>query len=117
MQILGLSQVVFVGGRLTKATTIGDLDDLITELRDRAGTVRLAARTGIDVDNTGKLLQSPVAASPPFAGPLTLEIARERVPNAVARYGETEAEVKILLDQMTHRNVETEDRLKDPLAV
>jgi hypothetical protein len=117
MQILGLSQVVFVGGRLTKATTIGDIDDLVTELRDRAGTVRLAARTGIDVDNTGKLLQSPVPASPPFGGPLTLEMARERVPNAVARYDETEAEVKILLDQMTHRNVETEDRLKDPLAV
>lgn len=116
MQILGLSQLVFVGGRLTKPTTIGDLDDLITELRDRASTVRLAARNGIDVDSNGKLLPSLAPASPPAGPALTLDEARQRVPNAVARYEETEAEVKILLDQMIHRNVETEDRLKDPLT-
>ena len=117
MQILGLSQLVFVGGRLTKPTTIGDLDDLVTELRDRAGDVRLAARTGIDVDNSGKLLQGFAPASPPVGPVVTLEEARQRVPNAVARYDETEAEVRILLDQMIHRNVETADRLKDPLKV
>jgi hypothetical protein len=116
MQILGLSQVVFVGGRLARPTTVGDLDDLITELRARAGAVRLALKTGVDVDNSGKPPQSATPAPLPPGTPLTLAAARQSVPNAVARYDEIEAEVKILLDQMIHRNVETEDRLADPLG-
>jgi hypothetical protein len=113
MQILGLSQVVFVGGRLTKPSTLGDLDNLITELRARAAALKLAVSSGVDVDNSGKPLQAAAAGRRPGQA-RTLDEARARAPNAVSRYEETETEVQLLLEQMTHRDVET-GGLKNPL--
>jgi hypothetical protein len=106
MQILGLSQVVFVGGRLTKPSTLGDLDDLVTELRARAAALKAAVSSGIDVDSSGKPLQ-PAAAGRRPGQARTLDEARARAPNAVSRYEDTESEVQLLLEQMTHRDVAT----------
>jgi hypothetical protein len=114
MQILGLSQVVFVGGRLTKPSTLGDLDDRVSELRARAAALKLAVSTGVDVDNTGKPLQ-PLGADRRRPGQAqTLEEARARVPNAVARYEDIEREVQLVLEQMTHRDVDSSG-LQNPL--
>lgn len=118
LQILGLSQAVFVGGRLTKPTTLGDLDDLITELRSRAAALKVAVNTGVDVDASGKPLQPREGA--PAPGPVQpdaetamMDAARKAVPTAVSRYEDTEAEVEILLEQMTHRDVKPAG-LRDP---
>jgi hypothetical protein len=117
LQVLGLSQVVFVGGRLTKPTTIGDLDDLVTDMRARAAAVRAAASSNIDVDANGKPLRAATAADARARRTEpTLAAAKKSVPNAVARYEEVADEVEILLKQMTHRDVEL-DQLRDPMQV
>ncbi len=114
LQIMGLSQVVFVGGRLAMPATVSDIDSLITELRTRADTLRVAAASGVDVDSNGK----PVGTPPPGAGVnvvTNIADARKYAPNAVARYLETASEVDVLLKGLTYRDVVT-DQLKDPYA-
>ena len=56
LQVLGLSQLVLVGGRFAKPATIGDIDNLVTELRTRLAILIRAVSTGVDVDETGKPL-------------------------------------------------------------
>jgi hypothetical protein len=114
LSILGLSQVVFVGGRLTQPATIGDTDSLITELRKRIGELRVAAATGIDVDANGQPLSNPNPGAVAIAVK-SLDQARTLVPNAVARYEETANEVSILLKGLTYRDVVT-TALDDPFS-
>jgi hypothetical protein len=104
LQILGLSQLVLVGGRLVKPATVADVDAQITELRSREIALRKAVATGVDVDDSGKPL-GPPPASPP-APPADLDAAAKTVPIAVSRYRDTAAEVHILLEGMANRAVD-----------
>ncbi|MGH7023272.1 MAG: hypothetical protein ACREEB_06730 [Caulobacteraceae bacterium] len=114
LQVMGLSQVVFVGGRLTKPADVGDADGLVTQLRQRAADLLTAATTGVDVDANGKPLRAvdPNGAMNAIA---TIDAARVVAPNAVARYEDTASETRILLERLTYRDVVT-DQLRDPFA-
>jgi hypothetical protein len=107
LQILGLSQLVLVGGRFTKPATMGDLDKLVSELKVREQTLRRAAATGIDVDPEGKPVSPPppAAAKAPFKT-LNQAAAVTAVPNAAARYLDLAKEVEILLDGLVERHVD-----------
>lgn len=111
LEVLGLSQAVFVGGRAVKPASLGDLDVLLTELQARESALRKAAITGFDVDNTG----TPVATASAGAPFRTMAAANATgaVPNAAQRYLNTLFQVKILLDAWSHRDIKT-DKLKDP---
>jgi hypothetical protein len=105
LEILGLSQVIFVGGRLTRPTTLGDLDDMLTELRTRLAQFVVAAKTGTDVDATGA---PPLVAPAAAAAPVTnLAAAATSIPVALRRYQDIAKEVKILVESLTHRSVKT----------
>jgi hypothetical protein len=106
LQILGLSQVVLVGGRLVKPATLGELDALITRLRDRESALDKAAKTGVDVDDTGKPL-GPAPPTLPEDVPANLDAAAKTVPTAVKRYRDTAAEVQVLLEAMANRAVDS----------
>jgi hypothetical protein len=117
LEILGLSQLVFVGGRFAGATTLGDLDDLVNELRKREQQLRQAAASGIDVDADGKPVLGPDGKPvPPKDGApfKTLADARSNVPIAFRRYMDTKDEVAVLLESMVHRSIETK-YLDNPL--
>jgi hypothetical protein len=58
--VLGLSQVVFVGGILVRPPATEDLDDTLTTLRAAAGRYSEALARGTDVDADGKLIDSGV---------------------------------------------------------
>jgi hypothetical protein len=58
--ILGLSQVVYVGGVLVKPPTVANLDDAITNLRKAGEILATAIAQGTDTDANGKLLPGPV---------------------------------------------------------
>jgi len=105
LQILGLSQVVLVGGRLVKPATMADVDALITELRAREAALRKAASTGVDVDESGKPL-APAPTKLPSSTPADVEAAAKVVPMAVARYRDTAAQVEVLLEAMANRAVD-----------
>ncbi len=104
LEILGLSQVIFVGGRFTRPTTLGDLDDLITELRKRLVQFAVAAKTGTDVDVNGA---PPIVAPAPGAPVADQTAAAARIPVALRRYQDIAKEVTILVDSLTHRSVAT----------
>ena len=112
LQILGLSQVVLVGGRLAKPTTMGDLDKLVSELRQRETALRRAASTGVDVDDHGKPLAG-VAAKPPAKPPTDAQSAAAVVPIAAKRFLDTAQQAQVLLESMSHRSV-AGDRLTNP---
>jgi hypothetical protein len=113
LEILGLSQAVFVGGRFVKPATVGDIDNAITELRARYAVLLQAATSGKDVGPDGKPVPgATVAADAPFK---SLALAAGALPNAVQRYQETEEEVTLLLNSLLHRHVNTQ-RLADPLT-
>jgi hypothetical protein len=54
--VLGLSQVVYVGGVLVKPPSESDLDDALTKLRGFGETVAAAKTQKTDTDKDGKLL-------------------------------------------------------------
>jgi hypothetical protein len=110
LQILALSQVVFVGGRFTKPATMGDIDILVTKLRDRYAILRRSAKAGVDINPDGTPGTPPDAPAPPIA---TFAEATTRLPNAVAQYSEIAEEVTILLDGLTHRSIDR-DKIKEP---
>jgi hypothetical protein len=115
LQILGLSQVVLVGGRFVKPTTMGDLDDLITKLRGQEAALDKAAKTGVDVDDAGKPL-GPTPATLPKSPPADVDEAAKTVPTAVKRYRETAAEVQVLLEAMANRAVDSSKLMNFKLA-
>jgi hypothetical protein len=59
--VLGLSQVVYVGGVLVKPPAESDLDDALTKLRLAGETVAAAKTQKTDTDKDGKLLSGTVA--------------------------------------------------------
>ncbi|MGY6126838.1 hypothetical protein ACW9YV_15470 (plasmid) [Paraburkholderia strydomiana] len=61
LQILGLSQVVFVGGILVRPPATEDLDKALTKLRGAAQLYSEAASRGTDTDENGKLLTGTLA--------------------------------------------------------
>jgi hypothetical protein len=111
LEVLGLSQAVFVGGRLAQPASIGDLDKLLDELRKREGALRKAAASGVDVDGNGDP-KGDAAKGKPFVD-IAAAGAPDAVPNAVQRYLETVAQVKVMLETIAHRKVDA-DELKDP---
>ncbi len=58
--VLGLSQVVYVGGVLVKPPAVADLDNAITRLRAAGETVAAAKIQNTDTDANGKLLPGPI---------------------------------------------------------
>jgi hypothetical protein len=106
LEVLGLSQLVFVGGRAAKPATMGDLDDLLDELRTREAALRRAAVSGYDVDNTGKPVDKKSDNTAPYKT-IAEAKANGAVPNAAQRYLETEAQVKMMLEAWSHREVDT----------
>jgi hypothetical protein len=126
LEILGLSQLVLVGGRFAKPASIGEIDDLITELRARLAIVIRAATTGVDVDETGKPLPQTTDANgvtvnmpapSPLPLPADMTAAYPRVPTAVKRYRATAAEVQVLLQAMTNRAVDSDALINPALAI
>lgn len=113
LQILGLSQIVFVGGRLTKPTNLGDLDNMLTDLKARTQELTRAALTGIDVDADGRPLRGRGAPGAPFRS-LAAAQGASAVPNAAQRYSDLAGEVAVLLQSLSHRAVDTAP-LNDPL--
>jgi hypothetical protein len=63
--VLGLSQVVYVGGVLVKPPTVADLDDSITKLRAADALVAAAQAQKTDIDDKQKLILPP----PPTLAP------------------------------------------------
>ncbi len=63
--VLGLSQVVYVGGILVKPPAVGDLDTAITKLRAAAETLATAKTQNTDTDANGNLLPTPLPNQPP----------------------------------------------------
>jgi len=112
LQILGLSQFVFFGGQLAKPANLGDLDDLLTELRKRIVQFRVAASVGIDVDASGGLSVKPDPAKPASAV-LDKANASARIPVALGRYKEVADEVRILVESLSHRDIKAKV-LADP---
>jgi hypothetical protein len=88
--ILGLSQVVYIGGILVRPPSIGDLDDALTKLRSAGETVKAAKLQGTDTDANGKLL-----APPP--GPVAINAQRQYddLADKVAIMIETALEVEV----------------------
>jgi hypothetical protein len=114
LEILGLSQAVFVGGRFVKPATVGDIDNAITELRARYAALIQAAASGKDVGPDGKPTTAGASAGAPFRS-MAAAGGIAAVPNAVQRYRETEEQVTLLLNSLLHRHVDT-TRLADPLT-
>jgi len=112
LEVLGLSQAVFVGGRLTKPASMGDLDDLLTELRKRETALRKAAAVRIDVDKNGDPVDGPPAANPVK----TIKDAQAVVPIAAQRYLETAEQVRVMLESIAHRKVEIKFMKEPALA-
>ena len=106
LQILGLSQLVFVGGQFSKPASMKDLDDMVTTLRGRYDALRQAALTGVDVTPTGDRPTTELAGVAPVAPITTFAAARIAVPNAVRRYNDMADQVMVLLDSLSHRSID-----------
>jgi hypothetical protein len=126
LQVLGLSQLVLVGGRFAKPATIGDIDNLVTELRTRLAIVIRAASTGVDVDESGNPLPQAtdaagktinLPAATPLPLPADVKSAYPAVPTAVKRFRATAAEVQVLLEAMSHRAVDSNRLVNPSLAI
>jgi hypothetical protein len=112
LEILGLSQIVFVGGNFTKPTNLGDLDNLITQARQRLAQLRAAARSGVDVASDGTIGLEPPIAGAPFAD---FNAAKVNLPNASQRYLDVAEQIKTLLESLSHRSADPTNLLDPPL--
>jgi hypothetical protein len=102
--ILGLSQVVYLGGILVRPRSIGDLDDAVTELRNREGILHTAIAHNTDTNAEGKL---PNPLPPPDT---TIPLAERRVKavNASRRYDEQANQVALMLESTLDVKVDRE---------
>ncbi|WP_438397182.1 hypothetical protein [Caballeronia sp. DA-9] len=79
--VLGLSQVVFVGGILVRPPATGDLDDTLKGLRAAADLCRQAKERRMDVDSEGKLVAISADVEPGLAAKRRYEkLATDAVP-------------------------------------
>jgi hypothetical protein len=92
--ILGLSQIVYVGGVLARPPSIGELDDALTELRKREAVLQTAVAYGVDTDADGKL--PPDLKRPDTMPPLAERIAK--AVNAGRRYREQARQVALMME-------------------
>jgi hypothetical protein len=92
--ILGLSQVVYLGGILVRPRSIGDLDDAITELRNREGILQTAVAHNTDTTADGKL-PDPL---PPADTTSPLAERKAKAVNASRRYDEQANQVALMLE-------------------
>jgi hypothetical protein len=90
--ILGLSQVVYIGGKLVTKTSVGELNDAITALRDLEA--KLAAAVIANPDPT------------PAAGGDVLTVARRRAGDAYATYMRKAEDVRLQFLAVTGRPVD-----------
>jgi hypothetical protein len=85
--ILGLSQVVYIGGKLVTPTSLADLNTAITELR------------AVEKTATGAVAASVQAIA---SGDAAVALARKQAPEEARQaYQEKEARVAILFEQAT----------------
>jgi hypothetical protein len=90
--ILGLSQVVYIGGKLVAKTSLGELNDAVTELRDLEARFDAAAIAAPDPT--------------PAVGGDTIAVARRRAPDAYAAYMRKAEEVRLQFNAVTGRVVD-----------
>ena len=93
--ILGLSQIVYVAGKLAAPPSIADLDDAITRLRGFESKLQTAVARNIDTDGDGKLIE-PLPPSPvplPSLGTRTANPA-----NAMRLYAKQADQVEVMLE-------------------
>ncbi|MGP0091824.1 MAG: hypothetical protein ACLPKB_17965 [Xanthobacteraceae bacterium] len=100
--ILGLSQVVYVGGLLARPPTVAELDDGIASLRSMESKLQTAVARGIDTDGEGKL-PDPLPA-PPTPLPALLE-RKDKAVNAMRLYSKQADRVGIMLESTWAREV------------
>jgi hypothetical protein len=99
--ILGLSQIVYVGGILARPRSIGDLDDALTELRKREAVLQTAVAYGVDSDADGKL---PDLRRPdPMPSP---DERKARAVNAGRRYREQARQVALMIESVLEEPVD-----------
>jgi hypothetical protein len=91
--ILGLSQVVYLGGILARPRSIGDLDDALTELRKREDTLRTAMLYNTDADADGKL--PALTGKQPVANP---SLSTTNTPIALQRYRAQQRQVALMIE-------------------
>jgi hypothetical protein len=84
--ILGLSQIVYVAGKLAAPASIADLDDAITRLRQLQDKLQMAVAQNTDTDADGKLISPP--PQPPVAS----------APNATRQYDKQADQVEVMLE-------------------
>ncbi len=102
--ILGLSQVVYIGGKLVAPPSLADLDSALTELRKRETAFRSAATTNPDPTLP---LPAPGAHLPP---PTTLaEAVRRASQLAYTAYMEQARLVQKIFEAVTDQTVQPAD--------
>jgi hypothetical protein len=89
--ILGLSQVVYIGGKLVAKTSVGELNDAVTALRDLEAKLATAAIANPDPN--------------PAAGGDALTVARRRAADAYAIYMRKAEDVRLQFQAVTGRPV------------
>jgi hypothetical protein len=91
--ILGLSQIVYVGGILARPRSIGDLNDALSELRKREAVLQTAAAYGVDSDADGKLPDLKRPDPMP-----SLDERKTKAVNAGRRYREQARQVALMIE-------------------
>ena len=90
--ILGLSQVVYVGGVLVQPPAVGDLDDALTKLRNAAEMVAQAKLLKTDTGADGKLLLTSDGKPQP------LPAGQAAGANAARQYNDMAADVLPMIE-------------------
>lgn len=102
--LLGLSQVVYIGGKLVAPPSMSDLNSALTELRKRETAFRNAATTNADPT------AAPLAPGAPIPAPLTLAAAILRGGQlAYTAYMEQARLVRRMFEAVTGRIVQSAD--------
>lgn len=92
--ILGLSQVVYLGGILARPPSLGDLDTAIGDLRKAEQTARDAVTHNVDVDADGNL---PTTLPTPDPN-IPLELRKKTATKALQRYSQLADRVQLMVE-------------------
>jgi hypothetical protein len=107
--ILGLSQIVYLGGVLERPRSINDLNDALSELRTREDTLRTAVTYDTDTDANGKLPKLP--DKPAETRP---SLATTKAVTAVQRYRTQARQVALMIESTLEVEVD-ESKLEPDL--